>query len=53
MFGMLKGKKTYITALLAILGAGAGYATGEATAIQAAQLVVTAILGATLRSGMR
>ena len=53
MFGMLKGKKTYIAALLTVVGAGASYQTGEATAIQAAQLVVTAILGATLRSGMR
>ena len=53
MFGALKGKKTYITALLTIIGAGASYLTGEASIIQVAQLMVTAILGATLRSGMR
>jgi hypothetical protein len=53
MFGILRGKKTYVVAALSILGAGAGYVTGDATAIQAAQLAITALLGATLRSGMR
>jgi hypothetical protein len=53
MFGVLRGKKTYITTLLTIVGAGASYFTGEATAVQAAQMVVTAILASTLRSGMR
>jgi hypothetical protein len=53
MFGILRGKKTYVVAALSILGAGAGYVTGDATAMQAAQLAVTALLGATLRSGMR
>ena len=53
MFGMLKGKKTYVAALLTVLGAGAGYATGDATAMQAIQMAVTAILAATLRNGLR
>ena len=53
MFGIFKGKKTYITAALAVAGAGAGYLTGDATAMQAAQMAVTAILAATLRNGMR
>tara|TARA_R110000868_G_scaffold12008_3_gene58377 strand:- start:451 stop:612 length:162 start_codon:yes stop_codon:yes gene_type:complete len=53
MFGILRGKKTYVVAALSILGAGAGYVTGDATAMQAAQLAVTALLAATLRSGIR
>lgn len=50
--GFLKGKKTYITAGLAILGAGAAYATGDATGAQAAQMAITALLAATLRHGL-
>ncbi len=53
MFGILRGKKTYVAAALAVLGAGAGYATGDATAAQAAQMVLTAVLGATLRNAIR
>lgn len=53
MFKFLKGKKTYMAAGLGVLIAGASYATGEATAAQAAQAVLTAILGATLRSAIR
>ena len=49
----LKGKKTYVTAGLAILGAGAAFATGDATAAQAIQLSFTALLAAFLRNGMR
>jgi len=52
MFAKLKGKKTYVAAALTVLGAGAGYLTGEATAAQAAQMAITAILAATLRHGM-
>ena len=51
--GFLKGKKTYVTAALAVIGAGATYAVGDATAVQAAQMAVTALLAATLRNGMR
>lgn len=50
--GFLKGKKTYITALVSIVGAAAAFATGDATAIQAAQMAFTALLAMFLRSGM-
>ena len=33
MFGILRGKKTYVVAAMSILGAGASYATGDATAM--------------------
>ena len=49
----LKGKKTYVTAGLAILGAGATFATGDATAALAIQLSFTALLAAFMRDGMR
>jgi len=52
MFGKFKGKKTYVAAALTIVGAGASYLTGEATAVQAAQMVITAIFAATLRHGV-
>jgi hypothetical protein len=52
MFGKLKGKKTYVAALLTIIGAFASYAMGDLNAFQTAQLVVPAILGACLRNGM-
>lgn len=50
---MLKGKKTYVTAAVAVISAAAAYAVGDASAIQTAQLVFTALLGAFLRSGMK
>jgi VIT1/CCC1 family predicted Fe2+/Mn2+ transporter len=49
---MLSGYKTYITAALAILGAGAGWATGDMTVQAAAQMIVTALLGAFIRGGI-
>jgi hypothetical protein len=49
---MLKGYKTYVTAALAAIGAVAAYLVGDATLIQAAQLAVTALLGAFLRNGI-
>ena len=49
---MLQGYKTYITAAVAIIGAVAGYLTGDLQLAAAVQLAVTAILGATLRSGI-
>lgn len=52
MFGMLKGKKTYVAAALTVIGAVASYVTGEAAAIQAAQMAITAVLAACLRNGM-
>lgn len=52
MFASLKGKKTYITAGVTILSAVAGYLSGDVTAASAAQLIVTAVLGATIRDGI-
>ena len=49
---MFAGKKTYITAVLAVLGAVAAYLTGEATVMQTAQLCVTAVLAAFVRNGI-
>ena len=49
---MLQGKKTYITAAVAIITAIAAYLVGDATPIQAAQLVFTALIGAFVRSGV-
>lgn len=53
MFGKLAGKKTYIVAALAVIGALAGYLTGDVTLNDAIQLTVTAILGATVRNGIK
>jgi len=50
--GFLKGKKTYVTAALTIVGAAAAFSTGDATAFQAVQMGVTALLAAFLRSGI-
>lgn len=52
MYGKLKGKKTYIVAALAVVSAGAAYVTGDATAAQAGQMVLTAVLAATMRHGI-
>jgi hypothetical protein len=52
MFGILKGKKTYVAAALTVISAGAAYATGDATAMQAFQMATTAVLAACLRNGM-
>lgn len=49
---MLKGKKTYVVAAIAVLSAIGAYLTGDSTAMEAIQLAVTAILGATLRVGI-
>lgn len=49
---MLKGYKTYITAALAVLGAAAGYLTGDMALNDAIQLGVTALLAAFIRNGM-
>lgn len=50
--GKLKGKKTYIVGGLGILGAVASYAVGDATAPQAAQAILTAVLGMTVRNAI-
>lgn len=49
---MIKGKKTYIAAALAVLAAGLSYVQGDATLIQAAQLAFTGLIGAFLRAGV-
>ena len=53
MFGILKGKKTYVAAALTVIGAFASYVLGELNVFQVAQLVVPAVLSAALRNGMR
>lgn len=49
---MFAGKKTYITAFVACVTALGAYLTGEATVIQTAQLVFTALIGAFVRNGL-
>ena len=49
---MFKGYKTYITAAVAVLSAVAAYLTGDLTISAAAQLVLTAVLGATVRNAI-
>jgi hypothetical protein len=52
MLNALSGYKTYITAGLAIIAAVGGYLIGQESAAQAVQLVITALLGAFIRSGV-
>lgn len=49
---MFSGYKTYITAALAVLGAVGAYLAGDSSLIDAAQIAVTAILAAFIRSGV-
>jgi len=49
--GILKGKKTYIAAGISIIAAIAGYLTGDATGMQAIQLIGTAFMAAGLKHG--
>lgn len=49
---MFKGYKTYIVATVAVIGAIAGFLVGDVAMADAIQLVVTAVLGATIRSGV-
>jgi len=49
---MLKGYKTYITGGVTIIGAVAAYLVGDADLVQTAQLVVTAVLGMTVRNAI-
>lgn len=49
---MLSGYKTYITGGLAVLGAIAGFLTGDLAMAEAAQLAVTALLGIFVRAGV-
>ncbi len=47
-----KGKKTYAAAIAAVLSAAITFFMGESTIMEALQLGVTGIIGATLRSGI-
>lgn len=49
---MFKGYKTYITAGVASISAIAAYLVGDATVIQTAQLVFTALLAAFVRNSI-
>ena len=49
---MFAGYKTYITAAVAIIAALASYMTGDIAVTDAAQLILTAVLGATIRNGI-
>ena len=49
---MLSGYKTYITAAVTVIGAVAAYLTGDAELGATIQLVVTAVLAATIRNGV-
>ena len=49
---MLSGYKTQIAAVLAILGAIGAFMTGEMALADAAQIVVTAVIGSFLRMGV-
>lgn len=50
---MLKGYKTYITAAVAAIGAIAAYLVEDMSLADAAQIVVTSILGAFIRQGVK
>lgn len=49
---MLKGYKTYVVAAVAVIGAVASYLTGDLTLQAALQLIVPAVLSATVRHGV-
>lgn len=53
MFGILKGKKTYIVGTMTVLGAIASHLTGDLAMNDMIQLVITAVLGMTVRNGMK
>ncbi len=52
MFGLLKGKKTYVTGVMALLGVLAGVLVGDVMMADAAQMALTAVLGMTIRNGI-
>lgn len=49
---MFKGKKTYIMGGVTILSAIASFLVGDITVVEAAQLIVPAILGITVRNAI-
>jgi hypothetical protein len=48
----INGRKTYGTAIVAIVGASVGWWTGELPHVDAIQLIVTALFAATVRHGL-
>lgn len=50
--GILSGYKTYVAGIIGIIGALAAYLTGEASLADAGQLLLTAVLGMTVRAGV-
>lgn len=48
----MTGKKTYLVALASVLAAVAGVVAGQIAVPEAAQIIVTAVLGATIRHGV-
>ena len=52
MFDALKGKKTFITGIVAIVTAVGALLAGDANIADTAQLVLTAVLGMTIRAGI-
>ena len=51
-WGALKGYKTYVTAAVAVVTAIGAYLTKDATLMQTAQLIFTAIMGASVRNAI-
>ena len=49
---MFKGYKTYIMGGVTIISAAAAYLVGDISIADAAQLVITAVLGMTVRAGI-
>jgi hypothetical protein len=52
IMGKFKGKKTYIVGALGVIGAIASFLVGDASAIEASQIAITAILGMTMRNAI-
>jgi hypothetical protein len=50
---MLAGKKTYVTAVVAVVTAIGAYLAGDATLADTANLVFTALLAAFIRNGVK
>lgn len=49
---MLRGYKTYITAAVTVIGAVGSYLAGDVSLVDAAQLIIPALLAAFVRSGV-
>jgi hypothetical protein len=50
---MLSGYKTYVVAAVAVITAAAAWLVGDASIGDTIQLIVTAVLGATIRNGIK